>query len=55
MAWINLIKKKTFLSRNLEKESVYDVRVRAMNKFGMSNYSKVFNLYVKTARKFGQL
>lgn len=35
--------------RNLEKESVYDVRVRAMNKFGMSNYSKVFNLYVKTA------
>jgi len=34
--------------RNLENESVYDVRVEAINRLGSSNYSKVFNFYVKT-------
>ena len=37
--------------RNLENESVYDVRVQAINRLGSSNYSKVFNFYVKTTRK----
>ena len=37
--------------RNLENESVYDVRVLAINRLGSSNYSKVFNFYVKTTRK----
>lgn len=34
--------------RNLENESVYDVRVLATNRLGNSNFSKVFNFYVKT-------
>lgn len=39
----------SYTLRELDNESVYDVRVRAINKFGMSNFSKVFNFYVKTA------
>ena len=35
--------------KNLDNETVYDVRVRAVNKFGMSKFSKVFNFYVKTS------
>ena len=38
-------------TRNLEKESVYDVRVLATNRLGNSNFSKVFNFYVKTTRE----
>jgi len=34
---------------DLEKESVYDVKVQAVNRFGMSRFSRVFNFYVKTA------
>ena len=38
-------------TRNLENESVYDVRVLATNRLGNSNFSKVFNFYVKTTRE----
>ena len=49
---INVIKSGPFpILRNLENESVYDVRVQAINRLGSSNYSKVFNFYVKTTRK----
>ena len=37
--------------RDLANECVYDVRVRAVNSAGMSDFSQVFNFYVKTARK----
>ena len=49
---INVIKLGPFpILRDLENESVYDVRVQAINRLGSSNYSKVFNFYVKTTRK----
>ena len=39
----------SYTLKNLDNETVYDVRVKAVNKFGMSTFSKVFNFYVKTA------
>jgi len=39
----------SYTLRELEKESVYDVKVQAVNRFGMSSFSRVFNFYVKTA------
>ena len=49
---IMVMRRRTpFFLRNLENESVYDVRVEAINRLGSSNYSKVFNFYVKTTRK----
>merc|ERR1712126_412851 len=35
--------------RDMDNQSVYDVKVRASNKYGMSEFSPVFNFYVKTA------
>jgi len=39
----------SYILKNLDNETVYDVRVKAMNAFGMSKFSKVFNFYVKTS------
>ena len=39
----------SYILKNLDNETVYDVRVKAMNVFGMSTFSKVFNFYVKTS------
>ena len=39
----------SYTLKNLDNETVYDVRVKAMNAFGMSKFSKVFNFYVKTS------
>jgi len=46
---LDLTAAASYTLRKLEKESVYDVKVRAVNRFGMSHFSRVFNFYVKTA------
>jgi hypothetical protein len=35
---------------NLDSETVYDVRVRAVNKFGQSRFSETHSFYLKTDR-----
>jgi len=39
----------SYILKNLDNETVYDVRVKALNSFGSSQFSKVFNFYVKTS------
>ena len=41
----------SYILKNLDNETVYDVRVKALNSFGSSQFSKVFNFYVKTSGK----
>jgi len=36
----------SYTLRSLDNETVYDVRVKAVNKYGMSEFSKVFSFYV---------
>ena len=39
----------SYTLKNLDNETGYDVQVKAVNSFGMSKFSKVFNFYVKTS------
>ena len=41
----------SYTLKNLDNETVYDVRVKALNGFGSSKFSKVFNFYVKASGK----
>ena len=51
----SLISTFAFSLGDLSCETFYDVRVRAVNRFGQSHFSQTFRFYVKTENSMGNV